>query len=255
MGPPPAPLSTSARARTRTIIGASSIGAGHARAGLPCQDAFRVLERDEAFAIAVADGLGSARRSDVGAAVAVDAAAARALQFVEDPCTAAAEALIAARDALELLADIDGCALGDLACTLLVAAGTADRAAVAHIGDGAAVGLRGDEPLILSPPGSSEYLNEVDPLTADDWEERVRWASSAGRVDALALFTDGCHHAAVRRINGSLHAHAGFFVPLFDFVRSCVDGEEGRTALAQLLSGGKMSEHSDDDKTLVLAVF
>ena len=184
----------------RTIVGASARGASHLRSGHPCQDAFRALEHDGSFAIAVADGLGSAARSDLGSQVAVLAASSRAVLFADDdPAEAALDGIAAARGALEALARGDAMRLPDLACTLIVAAGNADGIAVAHIGDGAAVGRRADEWLVLSPPGPSEYLNETDPLTARDWDDRVRCVCALDGVDGLALFTDGCQHAALRR--------------------------------------------------------
>jgi hypothetical protein len=255
VGPPPARLTPSSLRRTRTIIGASAIGSAHVRKQLPCQDAFLALEYDGSFAIAVADGLGSATHADVGASAAVFAAATRALRSADDDAAVSAiEACIAAREALELVAAIDGLSLRDLACTLLVAAGNEEHTGVAHIGDGAIVALCGEELHVLSPPEDSEYLNEVHPLTAADWERHVRWASCRTRADALAVFTDGCQHAALRRKNGVAEAHAGFFVPLFDFARSGIGPDDGRAALEQLLTGRKMSEYSDDDKTLVIAV-
>jgi hypothetical protein len=241
---------------TRTIVGASARGASHQRSGSPCQDAFRALEHDGSFAIAVADGLGSAARSDLGSQVAVLAASSRAVLFADDdPAEAVLDGMGAARCALEALARGDALRLPDLACTLIVAAGNADGIAVAHIGDGAAVGRRRDEWLVLSPPGPSEYLNETDPLTARDWDERVRCVCALAGVDGLALFTDGCQHAALRRgTDGVLGAHDGFLRPLFDFARSGVSRSDAGTALGDLLAGRKLGEHSDDDKTLVLAV-
>jgi hypothetical protein len=236
------------------ILGASVIGDAHVRAGLPCQDAFRTIVGDGTVVIAVADGLGSASRSDLGATVASDIAAAAAFDAANgDPSRAALEGMVAGREALEALAQSEGHALSDLACTLIVAVKT-DRIGIAHIGDGAAVGLRSGEPYVLSPPAASEYLNEVDPLTAKDWIDNVRPVVCMDDIDAIGVFTDGCHHAAVRRDNGHLTAHQGFFGPLFRFVASGVPVDEAELALAELLKGPKMSEHSDDDKTLVLAV-
>ena len=252
-------VDVSARAapvRTRTIIGASATGAGHARRGVPCQDAFHVVQRDGAFVVAVADGLGSAARSDVGATLAVHAATTRALRSIDgDPALAALEGVAAAREALALLAGLRRHPLTAFATTLLVAAVVDGRVGVAHIGDGAVVAMSGDEAYVLSPPAASEYLNEVDPLTAERWKENVRWVSSVAPIDGIALLTDGCQHAAIRRTNGTVLAHAGFFVPLFEYARSGVDPEEGSAALSKLLAGPKLSEHSDDDKTLVLAVW
>jgi hypothetical protein len=236
------------------VFGASVTGDAHIRSGLPCQDAFRILVGEGVIAVAVADGLGSASRSDLGAATASEAAASRALELADrNPVDASLEAMIAAREALEDLASEGECELSDFACTLMVAVVTS-RVAIAHIGDGAVVGLSAGEPCVLSPPANAEYVNEVDPLTSKDWVDHVRSVLCTDTVDAIGLFTDGCQHAAVRRDNGHLRAHAGFFRPLFDFARSAVDACEANVALAELLGGRKMSEHSDDDKTLVLAV-
>lgn len=236
------------------VFGASVVGDAHVRNGLPCQDAFRAVVDDRVAVIAVADGLGSASRSDLGAATAAEAAAERAFALARrDPLEAAHEGMIAARDALDALANASACDVSDLASTLIVAVASR-RIAIAHIGDGAAVGLCGDEPYVLSPPANGEYANIVDPLTSGDWTDNVRTVLCTDAIDAIGLFTDGCQHAAVRRDNGHVIAHAGFFRPLFSFARSGVDEGEGCDALADLLGGKKMGEHSDDDKTLVLAV-
>jgi hypothetical protein len=249
------PLHERSSIRGRTIVGASVAGASHVGRGVPCQDAFCVFERRDAFAIAVADGLGSAARSDLGADIATVAAAARALQFADDdPSTAAIEAMLAARDALEVCAQARSIELRDLGCTLLVAAGTAERIGVAHVGDGAVVGRAADGWHVLSPPAPSEYLNETDPITAQDWERRVRCVSVLPGVDALAMFTDGCQHAGLRHDGHLLRAHDAFFRPLADYVSSGVEELDATFALRKLLAGRKLGEHSDDDKTLVLAV-
>jgi len=236
------------------VFGASVVGDAHTRVGFDCQDAFRAMTRGDRLAVAVADGLGTARRSDEGAAIATEAAVARALDVdAADPCRSALEAAVAARDALESLACVEDEDLAVFACTLIVAV-VAERVGIAHIGDGVVVGVAGDEPHVLSPPARSEYVNEVDPLTSADWVDRVAVTQAVDGVDAIGLLTDGCQHAAVRRDNGHYRAHAGFFAPLVRYARSGVGTEEGSLAIARLLSGPKICEHSDDDKTLVLAV-
>ena len=240
--------------RTPLVAGASVTGSSHVRSGLPCQDAFSCFSSDHVLVVAVADGLGSAPRSDLGASAATQAAALRALEVVDgDPARAAVEGIVAGREALEAIANADRHELSELACTLLVAVAGC-RVGIAHIGDGAAVGWFDGEAHVLSPPAASEYVNEVDPLTSKDWTDHVRSVVCVDGIDGIALFTDGCHHAAVRRNNGGLHAHAGFFGPLFGFVRSGVSPQDASAALSDLLAGPKMSEHSDDDKTLVIAV-
>ena len=237
-----------------TILAASVIGQAHVRRGVPCQDAFRTLVGEGAMVVAVADGLGSASHSHLGAAVASEAAATRAMEHADgDTSRAAVEGIVAGREALEELAAVEGCELTDLACTLIVAV-AAERLAVAHIGDGAAIALCGDEPYVVSPPGPSEYVNETDSLASDGWIDHVRVVCCMDGVEAFGVFTDGCQHAALRKENGGLRAHSGFFAPLFSFARSGITAEKGDLALGELLGGAKMAEHSDDDKTLVLAL-
>jgi hypothetical protein len=227
------------------ILAASVAGASHVRREVPCQDAFRVHDAGDALIIAVADGLGSAARSELGSSAAVDAAVARAAELGGDPCRAAVEGVVAARDAIEKLSYVEDRELRDVACTLIVVVADA-RIGIAHVGDGAVVGTREAEPFVLSPPAPSEYVNEVDSLASVEWVDHVRAVLCVEDIDGLAVFTDGCQHAAIRR--GI--AHAGFFGPLFDYVRG---GAAHDDELATLLRSEKMCEHSDDDKTLVLA--
>ncbi|MCA1830354.1 MAG: PP2C family serine/threonine-protein phosphatase [Actinomycetota bacterium] len=225
------------------IVGASVVGASHVRAGLPCQDAFAVASGDGYVALAVADGMGSAARADAGAATAVEAA----LETVDDP----ASMIERARAALEARAASDECDVRDFACTLIVAVTRDGITSTAHIGDGAVAGLRAEGVVdMLSEPAHSEYVNEITPLTADDWRSHVRLGGPFEDLAAIAAFTDGCERAAITPPG---EAHAGFFLPLFSFVRDGDDGDSAREQLAALLAGPKMTEHSDDDKTLVIA--
>ncbi|MFM6899886.1 MAG: protein phosphatase 2C domain-containing protein, partial [Microcystis panniformis] len=59
----------------------SVVGSFHVQTGLPCQDygAYKLLDQDVLIG-AVADGAGSAKHSDLGAKITVEAA----LQFLEE---------------------------------------------------------------------------------------------------------------------------------------------------------------------------
>lgn len=231
-------------------IGASVAGASHLLRGTPCQDAFAIEASDGALVIAVADGLGSVCRSELGAKAAVEAAVDAALDHVECPPEHAAfEGLVAGRGALERVGRCGR--IADVACTLMVVVAS-ERIGTAHVGDGAIVGARDGCFGVLSPPGASEYVNEVDSLAADDWFDHVRCTAGVAGIDAVAVFTDGLQHATLRRDAGRLTAYDGFFSPVFSFLREAPDDAEDR--LRRLLAGPKISEHSDDDKTLVLAL-
>ncbi len=245
---------------TPIIFGASVIGPYHVLRGIPCQDAcaYQTIE-PACAAIAVADGLGSASKSDIGANVAVTAAieflAHRLevensdLNLIEFSQTAIQEA----RKALEEMAVELQCALSDLACTMIVIMMNENYVAVSHIGDGAVVAEMDGNLQLVSAPGESEYTNEVVPLTSPDWENHVRTGAASG-VTAVAAFTDGCQRAALAKSENGLAPFAKFFDPIFSFAREVESVHEAEEEIAALLSSKKLCENSEDDKTLVVAL-
>ncbi len=240
------------------VVSSSVIGTSHARTGLPCQDAHKWLNLpDGTLLLAVADGAGSAGRADQGSQIAVK----NALEFMEWNLSqnipdddAAWELLL--RDALQdsRLALEKNCQeeeLHQLATTLLLVVATEQTLATAQIGDGAIV-LRkhcGDL-CVLTPKSDSEYINETHFLTGPAFQQNVHCTvQPSGDIDAIAAFTDGVQYLAIQfPLN---QAHPGFFNPLFAFAA----GEDAASSeLEAFLSSAKVSERTDDDKTLVLAV-
>jgi hypothetical protein len=211
--------------------------------------------------IAVADGLGSASKSEVGAQLAVNAAVETALCLLADPALAEklpADIVLAgvkgARRALEDKAAKDECSLRDLACTIIVVVVHGVELAVAHIGDGAVVAQTESGLQLVSGPGESEYTNEVVPLTSVEWEQSLRTVHIEGSISRLAVFTDGCQRAAFRKTAGSIEPFEGFFRPIFEYLEECPDNAEAEQELQALLASKKLCENSEDDKTLVVAV-
>ena len=244
------------------VFGSSVIGPMHLQREIPCQDACAYAASGaDVIVIAVADGLGSAAKSDVGASLA----AASALRF----CMTALEsrsdedrrlehvvrsAAAHAREELERHAREESCDLRDLGCTLIVAIATGQRFAVAHIGDGAVVGEIDGVLSLISSPGESEYTNEVVPLTSREWQDSLRITSGESVVRGIAVFTDGCQRAALRKGEDALVPFERFFTPVFNYARTVSDVAAGASEIAELLGSPKLCEHSDDDKTLVVAV-
>ena len=240
------------------VLGASAIGASHSALGLPCQDAcgFEILASRYCLAV-VCDGLGSAARSDLGAQTAVQAALGALRAGLGDGGALAAtvaEAVTAARAALENLASQEECPLRDLACTILVLAATAQEIATAHIGDGAVVVLTGAGLEMASPPGESEYVNEVVPLTSVGWREALRTGVRTADVRGVALFTDGCQRVALRKSAAGYEAHDGFLDPVFAYVAESTDLLESTAEIHNLLASSKLAAVSEDDKTLVIGI-
>ena len=243
------------------IFGCSVIGPLHVQMNLPCQDACAFETFAGGLIIAVADGLGSASCSQVGARVAVETAVASAKSALSTEngsnvvlSDVLQGAVLAAREALVQRAAEEQCTLRDLACTIIVVASHDSEVAVAHIGDGAVVARTQQGLELASGPGASEYTNEVCPLTAMNWQESLRLVPTLHNVECVAVFTDGCQRAAFRKSAESLEPFSGFFGPLFSYAREESNQPEATAELERLLSSKKLCENSEDDKTLVVAV-
>ena len=244
------------------IFGASVIGPLHIERGIPCQDACKYeLLSSNCGVIAVADGLGSASKSDTGAQVAVEAALEVGEAIISKKKIAeinlsdvAKEAVAFARKELEAKATKEQCSLHDLACTIIVVIFHEDSVSLAHIGDGAVVAKTEEGLRLISAPGDSEYVNEVIPLTTNDWEQSLRITPKISGVECVAVFTDGCQRAALLRTQNGLQPYDRFFEPLFSYAQEREVLEEGEQDIRDFLASQKMSENSEDDKTLVIAV-
>jgi hypothetical protein len=256
------PRDRAPRAATPVVFGASAIGPLHVENGIPCQDAcaFSVLPSGLG-AIAVADGLGSAPMSEVGATLAVQSAVHCVNDLFADSDTSQVpleemvrSAVCSARKTLELKSVEKQWALTNLACTMIVIAFKGDCLAVGHIGDGAVVGQTHDGLRLLSGPGESEYTNEVVPLTSNEWTESLRILPTVPGIQCVAAFTDGCQRAALRRSNDTLEPFEGFFAPIFSYARELPVAGEAEGEIRALLSSKKICDNSEDDKTLVIAV-
>lgn len=244
------------------VFGASVIGPLHVERGLPCQDAcsFAVLEGGLGV-IAVADGLGSAAKSDRGAGTAVEVAieavrtvaGERPIEKIDLGDTAQ-QAVAQARGRLEDLARREEHGLKDLACTLVIVIFRGDTVGVAQVGDGAVVAGTADGPKLISGPGDSEFINEVVPLTSRIWKEAVRLCPETSGVTAVAAFTDGCMRGCLPKTPQGRVPFEGFFNPLFSYAGELTDLRKGEEDIAKFLSGEKLCETSEDDKTLVIAV-
>jgi hypothetical protein len=241
------------------IFGASVAGPGHIRHSLPCQDAheWAVFGKGRGY-FAIADGLGSARHSSTGATTAVAAAveAANALmrrRRTVDVRRVAVACVVKARSALEAKAKEDSVPLDSLACTIISVAVMGDSVCVAHIGDGAVVVRTETGVEVLSSPEESKFIDQVTPITIAGWRDKIRVTPLLKGASVVAAFSDGCQRAALTSVDGRFTPSGGFIAPLFSFVEAAGSAGEGAIELRSFLAGSKMSAHSEDDKTLVLA--
>lgn len=242
------------------IIGASVRGTSHERTNTPCQDShdFRLVNGDIMLA-AVADGLGSAGKSDIGASLAVKSI----LDVLEsrlsvglpttdnDWVSLLQHSFATTRAALEDYACKEDIILRELGTTLLVAVCHPDWLAVGHLGDGAIVGAWEEDVLLLiSPPDHSEYAGQVCPITANEALEYVRYALWPHCPPNVVMMSDGLQQLALDATNDQ--PYLPFFLPLIHIVRKMDDAVKTSEELRLFLDSNRINARTADDKTLVI---
>jgi hypothetical protein len=244
------------------IVGASVQGTSHQQNDIPCQDAhgYRVL-LNGAVVIAVADGAGTASRSDEGARRAVK----QALDSLERDLAYSVPrtefewqrlmtaAFRQAREDIVGHARWENVSLRDFAATLTCAVASNDELAVGQIGDCLAVARKGpDDPLfVATQPQRGEYANETFFLTLEDALDHLQ-IHVYPPVQTLVLMSDGVVRLAVNVVENV--PHTPFFRPLLDFAAEMKDEKTAQEQLAAFLASERVCARTDDDKTLVLAV-
>lgn len=248
-------------------VGVSLIGSSHISNKMPCQDAWHVCVLPNGILIAaVADGLGSASKSDIGAKAACAYSVACVEQHImtkrldkrkkhlfpavgNDAERVLRDVFAKTRNHLQEIADQESCSTRDLACTLMIVVVTDTHWYTLHIGDGAIVGVVGDTILTMSPPEQGEYVNMVMPLTSSKYVDHLRFYSGTERFDGIALMSDGVQALAISYKTNE--AHPGFFLPLMQLMKTHEIPEIAASLEQQFDSRGR--EVVDDDMTLLVA--
>jgi hypothetical protein len=208
--------------RTVTRIfaaGRSFAGRSHEKKAIPCQDAVRTYSRPGVYAMAVADGAGSALCAEEGADIAGRACSRFvSLKFSElmelSDRDAAARILEAALKAIGTRSRSAGQPISAYASTLLFVAVSRDQYLAGHLGDGllARIASRGAE--VLSAPDRGEFANVTFFLTSSDALNHFR--IYRGTLDAddhgFAMMTDGSCSSLFSASRGMVAGAVGKFV-------------------------------------------
>jgi serine/threonine protein phosphatase PrpC len=239
-------------------VGTSVRGTSHIKFDLPCQD-YSAYERviigsSPALVIAIADGAGTARLSQVGARAAVE----HLLRLIPSDLRSILDAnhnsacdwLADTRHCLEDIALQEHCELRDLGCTILFAILGEFASFFGQIGDGAWVVERDGDYFAATWPSDGEYINETTFLTSPNWADSVK-CEMVDAISAAAGFTDGLQHLALQFDSQSVYVP--FFDPLFRVLRAADDESSLISPLIEFLASDRLAERTDDDKTLVLA--
>ncbi len=247
---------------------ASVTGTSHAVSGAPCQDAGHckvVVGSDgsEILLAAVADGAGSAARSDEGAHLAVR-------MFLSDFGTVAAndptlsgitgDLLVSwlgdLRVEIAEMAEAGGNAFSDYACTFLAAIVGSSRAIFMQIGDGAIVVMDPEEAEYswMFWPQHGEFANTTNFVTQDDFERALEIEFVERAVTEVAIFSDGIERLVLDLTSKTVHTPA--LRPIFKWLAGTsahVATAGAAAGLVAFLGSDKVNQRTDDDKTLVMA--
>ena len=241
----------------------SMIGTAHqAKEGGVCQDASDVIVLKNGWiAAAIADGLGSAKQSEKGAAAAVKAV----LSFVDGnyPKLWHEESLISllriafhkAWNTIQALSEENGDEICDYDTTLTAVLYNGTNAVYGHVGDGGIIALSSyGKYSVLTKAQKGEAFNETSPLRAgpDSWT----FGAANEDVCALVMMTDGIFDIACPWLlsKSAQPVYVNYIRPFMDInilkVSSPEDFEHAQAEITEFF-GSPDSRQITDDKTIV----
>lgn len=248
------------------IVGCSAIGTKHITGGTPCQDAV-CYERisDQIIIGAVSDGMGSARRSDVGSKLAVQTALSQIKStqcWLNQPKNdeGAREifqsVLGKVQAALKQKAENEGYSVEDLNCTLLAFIATPEWLAAMQVGDGLIVVRPKDENYrLLFMPDKGEHPNETTPVISSDALEEMQVCVKLDAYEFICVATDGIENISLVK-SEKWRPFEGFFEPLEEKVMLSINSRERKQKeIEDYLNSEQINQKTNDDKTLLLCAY
>lgn len=238
------------------VVSASEVGITHVQNNVPCQDASKHVVDSETLIACVADGAGSAARSDEGSRVAVEVFVAVSNELLKRNKSGSLEDITsdAFEEARNAVLTIAGNDPRDFATTLSGLIATRDDIAAVQIGDGAIVV---DGEVVLDSytdmyANAGDYSNETRFLTETDVAP-VKFSASDKKVERVAILTDGLDNIAFDNNGYERKPHAPFFDPMFAWLESSSE-PENQAELAGFLASDRVRAKTGDDVTLLLAM-
>ena len=196
---------------------AAVTGSGHEIKNLPCQDYTGSRRAGGVVAVALADGAGSSKRSEVGAQCSVEIVLDYLCDAFDDlsnseRSSAADKILGTVQYKLQSTAQSLNINIKDLASTLLFVAIKADRFLAGHLGDGVIGCERNSSIDVLSHPVRGEYANETIFTTSSHAIESFKlYKGSILGIKSFALMSDGSAESLYLRRDGTLAPAIGTF--------------------------------------------
>ena len=251
-------------------VSSSVVGTSHVLTGTSCQDSslcrvFTLRDGSEVLVVVAADGAGSAKRAQVGSALACSLLG----QEMETLFGGNADGdvrdityefvgnwLTSFQREIAIRAEHEELRVRDFACTLVAAIIGQESAVFAQIGDGAIVVSSPDEPdeyCYVFWPQKGEYANETYFATDSEAHTKIQYDYVSYCIEEVAVLTDGIQSLALHY--QSQTAYNPFFRPVFAWLRQAPENytDKFTTSLETYLDSEKINQATDDDKTLILA--
>lgn len=251
-----------------TYIRSSVIGSKHFEVGLPCQDAgdcklVRLADDSEVLIAVASDGAGSAQHAQAGSAVACARFISQirgALDETDDLSFLMAdyfkEWIAAFQREIKIIAEQNESSAREYACTFVAAIIGNEQSVFAQIGDGGIVLLEAetsDSYQTVFWPQQGQFANQTYFLTDINAEANLMFRTINQNVQEVAVFTDGMQSLILNE--ESQTAHSPFFRPIFTALRKAETGcaEALQNGMVDYLMSPRITERTDDDKTLIFA--
>lgn len=221
------------------LLEVSEIGANHRAMLLPNQDAISSLCIGENFVLAVADGVGSCKKADMGAKAAVDACVATFERIADHAvCFESAMMVKAVLDAWK--AKLGHVELDECCTTLKAVFKLGDTLKIISLGDGF-VAVSSDGIKILSPTDDNAFTNETNCLRSCTREDEF-WTADFHldmyKSYAIICCTDGIANGLV----------AGSELDLAEEIEKRIAQDNLRAEVEELVVD--ISNYCFDDKTI-----
>jgi serine/threonine protein phosphatase PrpC len=243
------------------VVGASARGISHQKDDVPCQDAHGyAVVSNRAVIVVVADGAGSADRSDKGAQLAAKGALFLLKRILEKGVpqdeSVWGKMLLWVFDRVRRriikLSEEENAPLRAFHTTLACAVASEKWLATAQVGDNVVVAQTHEGRFFAaSQPQRGEYANETFFLTMENGLQYVQTRVYFVPICAVAVMSDGLSRLAMAQ---NKEAYVPFFQPILDFVNQSNDISKAREQLKAFLESDRVCARTDDDKTLVVAL-
>jgi hypothetical protein len=227
-----------------------------------CKTGVIQISEKEFFIGIVADGAGSTKCGGLGAKIACETIfinITATLRIIDTLATISDEEIlnwvISARDSIIRHSQDEGISLKEYASTLIGSIIGIDHSIFFQIGDGGIVVNFGSDYQTVFWPEQGEYANTTFFLSDESFKKHLNIKRMDSIPYEVSIFTDGLQNLVLSYSEKS--AHSGFFKPLFEFLKKnpCNEFLNLSDQLNIFLNRTEFNERSDDDKTLILALY